>query len=214
MYIHPVDLDYHPSSSTNAHIRVIPAEDLQNKYGNDCLVFDKKGVKTFPIVCHQGWWYELYRDRQTNRGFLGPFRSEVHATDIEVTPRDGSADEQEQDETDDNDEPETALRHTSVAIDPTGPGSPHREGQKPWAPLITPTRPYSTFTPTITTQQMSMGSTTAAVTTTSTRAGPPALAAAPTAPTAPAAAPAAPPLGGAAQPRVDERLRNALATAL
>ncbi len=93
VYIHPADLDYHPSSSTNDHIHVIPAEDPQNKYGNDCLVFDKEGVKTFPIVRHQGRWYELYRDRQTNRGFLGPFRSEVHTTDTEVTPREGSADE-------------------------------------------------------------------------------------------------------------------------
>ncbi len=131
VYIHPADLDYHPSSSTNAHICVIPAEDSQNKYGNDCLVFNKEGVKTFPIVCHQGWWYELYRDRQTNQGFLGPFCSKVHATDIEVAPREGSADEQEQDETEDDDEPEPTLRHTSVVIDPTGPGSPHREGQEP-----------------------------------------------------------------------------------
>ncbi len=61
VYIHPTDLDYHPSSSTNAHICVIPAEDPQNKYSNNCLVFEK-GVKTFLIVRHQGWWYELYRD--------------------------------------------------------------------------------------------------------------------------------------------------------
>ena len=128
MYIHPADLDYHPSSLTNSHIRIVPAEDPRNKYGNDCLIFDKEGVKTFPIVRHQGRWYELYRDRQTNQGFLGPFRSEVHAIDIEVTPREGSADEQEQSETEDDDKPEPALRYTLVVIDPTGPGSPHREG--------------------------------------------------------------------------------------
>ena len=85
-------------------------------------------MKTFPIIRHQGWWYELYRDRQTNQGFLGPFRSEVHATDVEVTPREGSADEQEQDDTEDDNEPEPTLCHTLVVIDPTGPGSPHREG--------------------------------------------------------------------------------------
>ena len=64
--------------------------------------------------------------------------------------------------------------------------------------------------------QLMMGSTTAAITTTSTRPGPPAIAAtpaAPAAPPAPAAAPAAP-AGGAAQPGVDDHLRNALAAAL
>jgi len=54
VYIHPADLDYRPSSSTNDHISVVPADDLRNKYGNDCLVFNKEGVKTFPIVRHQG----------------------------------------------------------------------------------------------------------------------------------------------------------------
>jgi len=110
---------------------VVPAEDPRNKYGNDCLVFNKEGVKTFLIVHHQGRWYELYRDRQTNQGFLGPFRSEVHATDVEVTPREDSKDEPEQDDTDEDDEPEPTLRHASVVIDPTGLGSPHREGREP-----------------------------------------------------------------------------------
>ncbi len=129
-------------------------------------------------------------------------------------PREDSADEQEQNDTKDEDEPEPASCLTSAVIDPTGPGSPHREGREPWAPLVTPTRQFSTITPLITTQQTSMGSTTAAVTTTSTCAGPP-IAAAPTAPAAPAAAaaPAAPP-GGATQLGVDDHLRNALATAL
>jgi len=104
---------------------VVPAEDPRNKYSNDCLIFDKEGVKTFPIVRHQGRWYELYRDRQTNQGFLGPFRSKVHATDVEVTPREDSADEQEQNDTEDEDEPEPTNRHTSAVIDLTGLGSPH-----------------------------------------------------------------------------------------
>jgi len=91
VYVHPADLDYQPSSSTNPHIHVIPAEDPQNKYGSDCLIFSKEGLKTFPIVHHQGWWYELYRDKKTNWAFLGPFHSEVHATDIKVTPVEGPA---------------------------------------------------------------------------------------------------------------------------
>ncbi len=66
VYIHPADLNYRPSSSTNDHIRVVLANDPRNKYGNDCLVFDKEGIKTFPIVRHQGQWYELYRDKQSN----------------------------------------------------------------------------------------------------------------------------------------------------
>ena len=152
VYIHPADLDYRPSSSTNAHICVIPVEDLRNKYGNDCLIFDKEGVKTFPIVCHQGWWYELYRDRQTNRGFLGPFCSKVHASDVEVTPREGPADDSESNNTKEEDEPEPTLHHASVVIDPASPGSPHREGQEPWAPLVTPTRQYSTPTSAFTQQ--------------------------------------------------------------
>src|SRR6266851_6283705 len=174
VYIHPADLDYRPSSSTNTHIRVIPAEDPRNKYGNNCLVFDKEGVKTFLIVCHQGQWYELYRDQQTNRGFLGPFHSEVHASDVEVTPREESADESEPNDTDEEEEPESALHHTSITIDPASPGSPYREGQEPWAPLITPTRQHSTPTTTAPQQQTKMGSTTAAVTTTTICSGPPA----------------------------------------
>ncbi len=66
MYIHPADLDYCPSSSTNEHIHVISAEDPRNKYSNDCLVFIKEGIKTLPIVRHQDRWYELYRDKKTN----------------------------------------------------------------------------------------------------------------------------------------------------
>ena len=128
MYIHPADLDYRPSSSTNDHIQVVPAEDPRNRYGNDCLVFTKEGVKTFPIVRHQGRWYELYRDKKTNRGFLGPFHSKVHATDIEVTPREAPADDLESDDSDEEDEPECTLRHTSITLDSTSPGSPHREG--------------------------------------------------------------------------------------
>ena len=130
-------------------------------------------------------------------------------------PREDSADEQEQNNTKDEDEPEPTDRHTSVVIDPTGPGSPYREGREPWAPLITLTRQFSTATPFIATQQTNMGSTTAAVATTSTRTGPP-IAAAPAAPAAPAAATAAPaaPPRGAAQLGVDDRLRNALAAAL
>ncbi len=131
VYIHPVDLDYRPLSSNNDYIRVIPAEDPRNKYGNDCLVFNKEGIKVFPIVCHQGRWYELYRDKQTNQGFLGPFRSEVHATDVEVTPREESEDEPEPDNTDEEAEPEDTLRHTQITLDPTSLGSPHREGREP-----------------------------------------------------------------------------------
>ena len=127
MYIHPADLDYQPSSSTNPHIHIIPADDPQNNYGNDCLVFDKEGLKNFPIVRHQGRWYKLYHNRQTNRGFLGLFRSEVHVTDVEVTPKEGSADEQDDPDIEEDDEPEPVLCHTSVSIDPTGLGSPHRE---------------------------------------------------------------------------------------
>ena len=104
-------------------------EDLQNKYGNDCLIFVKDRLKNFPIVCHQGQWYKLYRDKKTNQPFLGPFHSKVHATDTEVTPTEGSADDQDKSEPEEDDEPEVdkGLCYTSVVIDPTGPGSPHRE---------------------------------------------------------------------------------------
>ncbi len=109
-------------------------------------------MKTFPIICHQGRWYELYRDKPTNQGFLGPFCSEVHATDVDVTPREEPVDKPEPDDSDEEDELESALRHTLVTIDPMSPGSPHREGQEPWAPLVTPTRQYSTPTSAFTQQ--------------------------------------------------------------
>jgi hypothetical protein len=46
-----------------------------------CLLFIKTGSRNIPVVCHQGWWHELYRDKSDNRPFLGPFRSEIHASD-------------------------------------------------------------------------------------------------------------------------------------
>jgi len=177
-------------------------EDPRNKYSSNCLVFIKEGLKTFPIMCHQGWWYKLYRDRKNNRPYLGPFRSKVHATNVEVTPTEESADNQGESKADEDDEPEAdeGIHHTSVVIDPTGPGSPYREDREPWAPLITPMRQHIT-TPLISMKQpMSMGFTTAAVTTTSTCTGPSTAAAAPAAPTAPAtpvAAPATPARGAA-----------------
>src|SRR6266851_5992941 len=124
VYIHPADLDYCPSSSMNPYIHVVPAEDPQNKYGNDCLVFIKEGLKNFPIVHHQGWWYELYRNKKTNQPFLGPFRSEVYATNVEVTLTEESVDNQNKSEPEEDDEPEMneGLHHTLVVIDPTGPG--------------------------------------------------------------------------------------------
>ena len=205
VYIHLTDLNYHPSSLTNPHIHIVPAEDPQNKYSSDCLVFVKEGLKNFPIVCHQGRWYELYHDKKTNQPFLGPFHSEVHATDVKVTPTEESADNQDKSEPEEDDEPEAdkGLRHTSVVIDPTGLGSPHRESREPWAHLVTLMRQYS-ITPLVSTkQQTNMGSTTAAVTTTTTHTGPSAAATAPAAPAAPPA-PAAAPTGGAAQPGVDD----------
>jgi len=113
---------------TNPHIHIVPAEDLQNKYSNDCLVFIKEGLKNFPIVCHQGRWYELYCDKKTNRPFLGLFHSEVHATNIEVVPTEEPVDDQDESEPEEDDEMRGEdLHHTLVTIDPTGPGSPHRE---------------------------------------------------------------------------------------
>src|SRR5216683_1157770 len=141
VYIHPTDLDYQPLSSTNTHICVIPSKDPRNKYSNNCLVFEKEGVKTFPIVHHQGWWYELYQDKKTNQAFLGPFQSEVHATDVEVIPTEGSVDDQDKSETDEDNKPEAdqGIRCTSININPAGPVAPHSEHREPWAPLITPT---------------------------------------------------------------------------
>src|SRR6266851_5637932 len=146
VYIHPVDLDYQPSSLTNPHVHIVPAEDPWNKYGNDYLVFIKEGLKTFPIVRHQGQWYELYCNKKTNQPFLGPFHSEVHTTNIEVTPEEEPADNQDKSKLEDEDRPKISksLCHTLVIIDPTGPGSPHRENREPWAPLVTPTRQHST----------------------------------------------------------------------
>ena len=60
VYLHLEDLDYQPSHSTNPYIHIVSVEDSQNKYRYNCLVFLKEGLKNFPIVCHQGQWYELY----------------------------------------------------------------------------------------------------------------------------------------------------------
>jgi hypothetical protein len=129
VYLPLKDLDYQPSSSTNPHIHVIPADDPRNKYGHACLLFAKEGLKNFPVVCHQGRWYELYRTKDTNAPFLGPFRTEVHATDLQedlVEEKTGSEDEPET-KTEDKPVKQDNLRSASVIIDPEGPGSPHRE---------------------------------------------------------------------------------------
>ena len=90
-------------------------------------------MKTFPIVRHQGQWYELYHDKKTNQAFLGPFHSEVHATDIEVVPTEESADNQDKSKTEEDDELEANedIRSTQIAIDPTGLGAPHWEYREP-----------------------------------------------------------------------------------
>ena len=127
MYLPLEDLDYQPSSSTNPHIHVISADDPRNKYGHTCLLFAKEGLKNFPVVCHQGCWYELYRTKDTNAPFLGPFRPEVHATDLQVDlveEKTGSEDDPET-ETEDKPAQQDDLQSTSVIIDPEGPGSPH-----------------------------------------------------------------------------------------
>ncbi len=140
VYLHLTDLDYRLFSSTNPHIHVVPVEDPRNKYSNDCLIFIKEGLKNFPIVCHQGWWYKLYHDKKTNQPFLGPFHSEVHATDTKVILVEETVDQQDESEPEDKDKPKASegLCHTSVIIDPMGLGSPHRENREPWVPLITP----------------------------------------------------------------------------
>ena len=105
MYLHLEDLDYQPSSSTNPHIHVISADDPRNKYGHTCLLFAEEGLKNFPIVRHQGRWYELYRTKDMNAPFLGPFRTEEHATDLQVDPVEEKAGSEDEPETDTEDEP-------------------------------------------------------------------------------------------------------------
>jgi len=133
VYLHLEDLNYQPSYFTNLHIHIVPVKDPQNKYGHDCLIFIKEGLKNFPIVCHQGQWHKLYRDQKTNRPFLGPLQSEVHATDIEAAPAEESTDNKDNSEPKDDNEPQihNNLRNTLVIIDPTGLGSPYREDREP-----------------------------------------------------------------------------------
>jgi hypothetical protein len=133
VYLPLEDLDYQPSSSTNPHIHIISADDPRNKYRHTCLLFVKEGLKNFPIVCHQGRWYELYRTKDTNTPFLGPFQPEVHATDLQIDPVEEKAGSEDDPETETEDEPaqQDDLQSASVVIDPEGPGSPHREDQEP-----------------------------------------------------------------------------------
>ena len=76
-----------------------------------------------------------------NAPFLGPFRPEVHTTDLLVDPVEEKAGSEDNPETETEDElaQQDDLQSTSVVIDPEGPGSPHREDREPWAPLVTPT---------------------------------------------------------------------------
>jgi hypothetical protein len=129
VYLPLEDLDYQPSSLTNPHIHVISADNPRNKYGHTCLLFAKEGLKNFPIVRHQGRWYELYRTKDTNAPFLGPFQPEVHATDLQVDLVEEKTGSEDDPETETEDEPtqQDNLQSTSVVIDPEGPGSPHRE---------------------------------------------------------------------------------------
>jgi hypothetical protein len=105
VYLPLKDLDYQPSSSTNPHIHIVPADDPRNKYGHPCLLFVKEGLKNFPVVRHQGRWYELYRTKDTNAPFLGPFRPKVHATDLLVDPIEEKAGSKDDPETKTEDKP-------------------------------------------------------------------------------------------------------------
>ena len=104
MYLPLEDLDYQPSSSTHPHIHVISADNPRNKYRHTCLLFVKEGLKNFPIVYHQGHWYELYRTKDTNAPFLGPFRPEVHATNLQVDPTEEKTGSKDNPETETEDE--------------------------------------------------------------------------------------------------------------
>ena len=138
--------------------------------------------------------------------FLGPFRPEVHATDLQVDLTEeltGNEDDLES-ETEDKPTQQNDLQNTSVIIDPEGPGSPHREDQELWAPLVTPTGQYSTFATVLLQQPSTMASTTAATTTTTTRAGPAAAPINAPPPPTPAPATAANPAPEGAPPGVDD----------
>ena len=194
---------------------MISADDPRNKYGHTCLLFVKEGLKNFPIVRHQGCWYELYRTKDTNTPFLGPFRPKVHATDLQVDLTEeptGNEDDPES-ETEDELTQQNNLQNASVVIDPEGPESPHQEDREPWAPLVTPIGQYSTFVTVLSQQPLTMASTTAATTTTTTKAGPAATPINAPPPPAPTPATTANPTPGGAPPGVDNRLRTALATA-
>jgi hypothetical protein len=105
VYLPLEDLDYQPSSLTNPYIHVVPTDDPRNKYGHPCLLSVKEGLKNFPVVRHQGRWYELYRTKDTNAPFLGPFRPKVHATDLLVDPIEEKAGSKDDPETKTEDKP-------------------------------------------------------------------------------------------------------------
>ena len=90
----------------------------------------------------------LYRTKETNAPFLGPFQPEVHATNLQLDPTEEPAGNEDNPESETEDEPtqQDDIRNTLVVINPEGSGSPHREERELWAPLVTPTGQYSTFT--------------------------------------------------------------------
>jgi len=132
-------LTYIPPYLSNENIRLVEANNKQNKRHYNVLVYiPSRKHKPYTVVWHNNQWHECYSKARTYRPYLGPFRDKVHATDtIKTNQTDEPAEEDSTSE--DDREQDHSICHTPATIKVSSPGSTHREDREPWAPLITPT---------------------------------------------------------------------------
>ncbi len=118
-------LTYISAAITNLNIHFIDTNNKQNKRQCDVLVYTPPGkAQPYTVVWHDRLWHECYSEARTYRPFLGPRRTEVHATNIaeEIQPDEPTADEST---TEDERELDTSIQNTPATIKISSPGSTH-----------------------------------------------------------------------------------------
>ncbi len=89
------------------------------------LVYAPPGkAQPYAVVWYNGQWHKCYSKARTYRPFLGPIRTEVHATNVteESQPEEPAAKDSA---TEDERELDTSIRNAPATIEVSGLGSTH-----------------------------------------------------------------------------------------
>ena len=66
----------------NTHIQKVPASHGSNKRGYDILLYVPSKGKPFVVAWHEDHWHELLHDKRTQQPYIGEIREDVHQYDV------------------------------------------------------------------------------------------------------------------------------------